>query len=242
MPSPASNKVSPARQGTSDEVSAGSRPQLTWPTPPPLATTGSPACAQARIPPARLDTSRPSRASIAAEHRAHGSFRWWNARGWLLRRRVPGGRRPAGWGGALEVIVDGDDRPAGGVQNGGGDAGAVSGLAVDPDRRRVTRGQAGSWCRGMCTAPLMCDPSIPVAAHVQDGERPVVAGRGQVREVATGKVPGAAAGPAAPGSRRPPPAGRSMPIRARSRWASATCRRVSPISVSGVPRGISQPR
>ena len=41
-------------------------PQLTRPGPPPLATTGSPARAQARIPPARLDTSRPSRASMAA--------------------------------------------------------------------------------------------------------------------------------------------------------------------------------
>ena len=41
-------------------------PQLTRPGPPPLATTGSPARAQARIPPPRLDTSRPSRASMAA--------------------------------------------------------------------------------------------------------------------------------------------------------------------------------
>ncbi len=34
----------------------------------------------------------------------------------------------------------------------------------------------------------------------------------------------------------------SMPIRARSRWAAATCSGLSPSRVSGIPHGISQPR
>ena len=38
------------------------------------------------------------------------------------------------------------------------------------------------------------------------------------------------------------PAKRSIPIRARSRWAAAMCLPVSPTKVNGVPQGISQPR
>jgi len=37
-------------------------------------------------------------------------------------------------------------------------------------------------------------------------------------------------------------AGRSMPMRTSSRWASATCAGDSPIRVNGVPQGMSQPR
>ena len=62
------SKTGPAvRKQAPCSAAAPSRgPQLTRPGPPPLATTGSPAQAQARIPPPRLDTSRPSRASMAA--------------------------------------------------------------------------------------------------------------------------------------------------------------------------------
>ena len=88
----------------------------------------------------------------------------------------------------------------------------------------------------MLASPLGC------TADVQDGE--VLAGPrgGQAREVAdrVGGQVREAGQPPEPAIAAP--ARRSIPIRARSRWAAAICAPVSPIRVSGVPQGISQPR
>ena len=167
-------------------------------------------------------------------------MRCWRSRGRLLGLL----ERQAGRGGSVELVVDRDDIPAVAASR---DAATVARYPLRQCTQMLPGGtspsRSGSSCSGMWTAPVMCPSDHSRRRRTSSMTIPGSDGATASSRSDASRSP---ARDAPPANRSAGPvaaaAGRSMPIRASSRWASATCSGVSPSSVSAVPRGRSQPR
>ncbi len=148
--------------------------------------------------------------------------------------------------GVVERVVDGDHLVAAGLEQRRDGGGAVAGAAVHPDRRAPVRRRAARAGRAAGCAPRRrcATRRHSWSPHVEHDRAPegslarAAARSGNVGDRATRSA--SAAGPLL-GLPVASAAGRSMPIRTSSRWASATCSGVSPSRVIGAPQAISQP-
>src|ERR1022692_3377471 len=133
-----------------------------------------------------------------------GASAGWPAPRWLWAGAGTGGRarrscRPrgcragdqgeSGISGAGVLVVDGDHGVPGCMEEGRGDDGAVSGAAVHPDLAPGDFADTGTQVlqRDVQRAVEAAAGPFECAAHVQDGDRAVVAHSGQVSETRDGK-------------------------------------------------------
>src|SRR5690242_16491275 len=93
--------------------------------------------------------------------------------------------------GLVVVVVHRHDAVSGGVQDGGGNRGAVAGAAVDPDLAVWNVGDLVESLQQVVQGNVQCLREVRlgpllVAAYVQDDHRTVVADRGELGEARGG--------------------------------------------------------